>query len=162
MPLTMPFTGARTVAAPAGRVWAALHDPQVLRAAIPGCQELVPNGGGGYAATLGVRVGRIADTYRGTFDVGDHREGAELDVAVVGRGRCGQLELTLRVRLDAESPTSTVLTYDARATVGGLVARLGRAPLTVAGTQLTSSFFRGLDRAVQARPAGGSDVALAS
>ena len=38
------------------------------------------------------------------------------------------------------------------AVVGGLVSRLGRAPLSVAGGHITSCFFRDLGRAVRSRP----------
>jgi len=133
-------------------VWTALHDSEVLRVAIPGCERLSPVGEGRYAATLAARVGRLADTYRGTFAIDDTCPGSELVVSIDGRGRCGTLELDLRVRLDeGHHPGTTALAYDARARVGGLVSRLGRAPLTVAGGHITGCFFRDLERAVRAR-----------
>ena len=68
---TMRFTGERQVRAPVEHVWAALHDGDVLRAAIPGCEALVPVAPGRYAATLAARVGPVADTYRGDFSIDD-------------------------------------------------------------------------------------------
>ncbi len=44
-----------------------------------------------------------------------------------------------------DRPTLTSLRYDAHATVGGFVARLGNATLTVVGGHLTGAFFRDLD-----------------
>ena len=147
----MRFTDVRQVQAPVGEVWAALHDPAVLRRVIPGCERLHPVGGGCYAATLAARVGRLADTYRGTFSIDDARGGHELRVTVTARGRCGGLELDLDVLLDGgTAPGTTALAYDATARVAGLVARLGPA-LHVAGAHLTGSFFRDLDRAVRSR-----------
>jgi carbon monoxide dehydrogenase subunit G len=148
----MRFNGVRDVPAPVEDVWPALHDPAVLRAAIPGCERLEPLGGGRYAATLAARVGRIADTYRGTFTVADLRAGSELTVTVRSRGRFGTLDLELMVRLAPGHGACTVLTYDAHAVVGGLVSRLGRAPLALAGGHITSCFFRELGRAVRVRP----------
>jgi carbon monoxide dehydrogenase subunit G len=156
----MRFNGVRDVPARVEDVWPALHDPAVLRAAIPGCERLEPVGRGRFAATLAARVGRVADTYRGTFTIEDVRAGSELAVLVRSRGRFGTLDLELRVRLEPGHGTSTVLTYDAYAVVGGLVSRLGRAPLTVAGGHITSCFFRDLARAVRrpaARPAPTRD-----
>ena len=63
----MRFTGERTLEAATDDVWTALHDHEVLRRAIPGCRDLAPIGPGDYAATLGVQVGPLADTYRGRF-----------------------------------------------------------------------------------------------
>jgi carbon monoxide dehydrogenase subunit G len=145
----MRFNGVRDVPAAVDDVWPALHDPAVLRAAIPGCERLEPLGGGRYTATLAARVGRVADTYRGTFTIEDLRDGTELAVTVRSRGRFGTLDLELRVRLEPGYGTCTVLTYDAYAAVGGLVSRLGRAPLSVAGGHITSCFFRDLGRAVR-------------
>jgi uncharacterized protein len=146
----MRFTDVRRVAAPIDHVWTALHDPAVLQRVIPGCRELEAIGADRYAATLAASVGCLADTYRGTFSIEDLRPGSELTVRVDGRGRCGSLEVELRVRLTADDPLgSTSLDYDARATVGGLVSRLGRVPLTVAACHITSGFFRDLDRAVR-------------
>ena len=148
----MRFTDVRHVSAPAEHVWTALHDREVLRMAIPGCERLSPVSAGRYAATLAARVGRIGDTYRGTFAIDDTDPGHELVVSVSGRGRCGTLELDLRVRLDeGRSRGTTALAYDAQARVGGLVARLGNAPLTVAGGHITGCFFRDLERALRLR-----------
>jgi carbon monoxide dehydrogenase subunit G len=149
---TMRFTDVRHVAAPADEVWTALHDLDVLTKIIPGCERLSPVGVGRYSATLAARVGRLADTYRGTFSIDDTCPGSELMVSIAGRGRCGNLELDLRVRLDEGfAPGTTALLYDARARVGGLVARLGSAPLTVAGGHITGCFFRNLERVVGSR-----------
>ena len=148
----MRFTDVRHVPATPEQVWAALHDSDVLITAIPGCERLSPIGAGRYQATLAARVGRLADTYRGTFAIDDTSPGSELVVSVTSRGRCGTLDLDLRVRLeDGCRPGTTALVYDAHARVGGLVARLGRAPLTVAGGHITGCFFRGLEHALRVR-----------
>ncbi len=149
----MRFTDVRRVAAPIDHVWTALHDPTVLQRVIPGCRTLEATGADRYTATLAASVGRLADTYRGTFSIEDHRPGSELTVRVDGKGLCGRLEVELRVRLHENHPLgSTSLEYDAHATVEGLVSRLGRAPLSVAAGHITSCFFRDLDRAVRRQP----------
>lgn len=147
----MRFRDVRHLAAPVTSVWTALHDDRVLSAVIPGCQQLSPVGRGRYSATLAARVGRIGDTYRGTFVIEDTRPGAELLVSVASQGRCGSLHLDLSVQLDeGRAPGTTSLVYDAQARVGGLVSRLGRAPLAIAGGHITGCFFRDLERAVRA------------
>ena len=161
----MRFDGVKEVQAPTDVVWAALHDREVLRLAIPGCERLSPVGHQRYAATLAARVGPIADTYRGVFAIEDLATGTELRVRVEGRGRCGQLQLDLRVELeDGRGLETTALRYEAYAGVKGLVARLGNAPLTVAGGHLTGCFFRDLDRSLRSLRSGASrisDIALA-
>ncbi len=148
----MRFSGLREVSAPVEVVWAALHDSEVLRAAIPGCERLAPVGPQRYSATLAARVGPVADTYRGAFAIEDLCPGAELQVVVDGRGRCGQLRLDLWVELAVGlGGGTTSLRYDAEAGVQGLVARLGSTTLTVAGAHLTGCFFRDLDHSLRTR-----------
>jgi carbon monoxide dehydrogenase subunit G len=146
----MRFNGERQVPAPVAHVWATLHDDEVLRSIVPGCEDLVPLDTGRYAATLAARVGPVADTYRGSFSIEDVRPGAALRVRVAARGRCGGLTLDLTVSLSSGPRAgTTTLGYDAHASVSGLVSRLGRAALTVAGGHFTGCFFRELDRRVR-------------
>jgi carbon monoxide dehydrogenase subunit G len=143
----MRFSGERQVPATIESVWAGLHDPAVLRRVVPGCAQMTPRGDGTYAAALEARVGRIADTYRGTFSVTDVQPGTELRVRVRAGGRFGRLELDLYVTLaEGRRPGVTALRYDAEATVGGMVSRVGRPALQVAGGHFTAGFFRDLER----------------
>ena len=147
----MRFSGRRQVSAPTTAVWAGLHDTTVLREVIPGCHDLVPAGEGEYAAALQARVGPVCDTYRGRFSIHDVRRGTELRVRVDARGRCGRLQVDLRVRLAPGPDGATDLHYTADATVGGLASRLGKATLTVTGGHFTGCFFRALDRELRRR-----------
>ena len=147
----MRFDGRRQVPAPRGEVWQALHDPEVLRELVTGCESMTPLRSGTYAATMVARVGPLNDTYRGTFSIDDHRDGEELGVTVAARGRCGRLDLVLRVRLTDSPAGTTGLTYVAEAKVGGLVSRVSGAALRVFGNHFTGCFFRGLESLVRER-----------
>ena len=157
----MRFNGEREVPGPVGRVADALHDREVLRAIIPGCEELVPIDAGLYAASLAARVGPVADVYRGTFSVEDVGPGAVIRVRVAARGRCGRLDVDLSVTLSPGSRAGTsALRYDADATVRGLVSRLGTATLTVAGNHFTGGFFRQLERSLRGDVTGRREASL--
>jgi uncharacterized protein len=149
----MRFNGERRVAAVAADVWTGLHDRAVLSAAIPGCRDMVPLPDGRYAATLQARVGPVSDTYRGSFRIEDLHAGRDLRVRVDARGRCGRLQVDLRVILAEATHRTTTLRYDADCTVSGLVSRLGGATLSVTGGHFTGCFFRDLDRALTGRTA---------
>src|SRR5687767_3638038 len=113
----MRINGEREVPGPVGRVADALHDREVLRAIIPGCEELVPIDAGLYAASLAAGVGPVADVYRGTFSVEDVGPGPAIRVRVAARGRCGRLDVDLSVTLSPGSRAGTsALRYDADAT----------------------------------------------
>jgi carbon monoxide dehydrogenase subunit G len=113
---TMQFTDVRRVAARPADVWDALHDREVLAATIPGCDRLIPLGEGEYAAIVSAPVDGDTDTYRGLLTLTDTWPGTELHVSLAGRGRCGTLEVDVRVRLERDSTTETTqVRYDARA-----------------------------------------------
>ena len=142
----MRFDGKRQVQMGRDEVWTALHDPEVLRGLVTGCESMTPVRRGTYAATMVARVGPMSDTYKGTFTIEDPRDGEELNVVVAARGRCGKLDLVLRVHLADGPHGTTLLTYVADARVGGLVSRVSGAALRVFGNHFTGCFFRGLDR----------------
>ena len=152
----MRFDGQRRVAASREVVWGALHDAEVLRELVTGCESMTPLRDGCYAATMVACVGPVRDTYRGTVTIDDLRDGRELRVQVRARGRCGRLDLDLRVQLaDGTGSDSTTLTYVAEASVGGLVSRVAGAALRVFGNHFTACFFQGLERLVRrGEPAG--------
>ena len=141
----MRFEGTHQVSAERDTVWQALHDPHVLRRLVTGCESMTHLEDQTYAATMVARVGPVNDTYRGTFVIEDLRDGSELRVRVSARGRCGRLELDLRVRLSSGA-AGTSVAYVADARVGGLVSRISGAALRVFGNHFTGCFFRGLDR----------------
>ena len=148
----MRFDGKREVQVRRDVVWQALHDPEVLRELVTGCESMTPLREGTYAATMVARVGPLNDTYRGTFTITDQRDGEDLRVGVDARGRCGKLSLTLRVRLADGPAGGTTIEYVADARVGGLVSRVSGTALRVFGNHFTGCFFRGLGRVVV--PAG--------
>ena len=149
----MRFDGKRQVSADRSAVWQALHDPEVLRELVTGCESMTRLRADTYAATMVARVGPMSDTYRGTFTIEDSCVGEELRVVVAARGRCGRLDLVLRVQLTDGPRGTTALSYVADAKVGGLVSRVSGAALRVFGNHFTGCFFRGLESVIRT-PAG--------
>ena len=67
----MEIKGSRQIAAPREVVWAALNDPQVLKSAIPGCQELTGTPEQGFEATVKQKVGPVSATFVGKLLLSD-------------------------------------------------------------------------------------------
>ena len=63
----MKIANSHVVGAQRPLVWALLHDPEVLRRTVPGCQTLEVREDGSYAATLAVGVGPIRGRFSGTM-----------------------------------------------------------------------------------------------
>ena len=69
----MAMTMMGEVMLPAGRarVWAALNDPEVLRACIPGCQDLAKVSDTEFQASAKVAVGPVKATFKGKVLLSD-------------------------------------------------------------------------------------------
>jgi carbon monoxide dehydrogenase subunit G len=67
----MELQGERTIPAPRERTWAALNDPQILKACITGCESLEREGENGLLALVAVRVGPVSARFKGKLQLAD-------------------------------------------------------------------------------------------
>jgi carbon monoxide dehydrogenase subunit G len=148
----MRYTDVRQVPGQREDVWQALHDIEVLRAGLPGCEELIPLGHDEYVAILATGD----DTYRGLLTLADTSPCSQLAMQLDGRGRSGSLEVGLDVLLrDGRVPGMTSLVYRARVHLGGT----GAQPLRSAA-DIVAPFFPQLGSPMTAaRPVIGPGVA---
>jgi uncharacterized protein len=144
----MKISGAATMHAPAGQVWAALQDPSVLEAAIPGCTRLEATGPDTYRFTLMAGVAAIRDTYSGDIALSDRHEPSSFVLTASGAGGTGRASTRVQIRLTAAGAGRTALSYDADAQVGGLIAYAGPLLLTAVAQRLVGDFFSRVDDAL--------------
>jgi carbon monoxide dehydrogenase subunit G len=139
----MAMTMQGEVVLPAGRerVWAALNDPDVLKASIPGCQELEKESDTAFKATVKVAVGPVKATFKGGVQLTDldppngYTIGGEGQGGVAGFAKGGA-----KVRLE-EAEEGTRLTYDVEAQVGGKIAQLGGRLINGVAKKYADEFF---------------------
>ena len=153
----MELTGERRIEAPRETVWQALNDPEVLKAAIPGCQELEKTADNAFAATVQAKVGPVKATFAGAVELApeSYRISGEGTGGAAGFARGGAW-----VRL-AEDGGATVLTYEADAQVGGKLAQIGSRLIQGTARKLAGQFFDRFAEAVQQDGAGGEEGAEA-
>ncbi|MCA3629168.1 MAG: carbon monoxide dehydrogenase, partial [Methylobacterium sp.] len=61
----MDMQDSRRIAAPREVVWAALNDPDVLKAAIPGCDSVEKTGDNELAAQVTLKIGPVKASFSG-------------------------------------------------------------------------------------------------
>jgi len=137
----MEFTGRYAISAAPETVWAALNDTTILKACIPGCERLERVGAHRFDAVATLRIGPVKATFRAAI------EQSELDPprrcvlrgegqgGVAGFAR-GEAEVTLEHVAD-----TTVLSYAAKATIGGKLAQIGQRLVDGAAKQIADDFF---------------------
>jgi carbon monoxide dehydrogenase subunit G len=158
----MKVSGSATMHAPAGEVWAALTDPAVLTATIPGCDRLERRGPGSWQFALSGGIASNQGTFTGEATVSDREEPASITVSARAAGGPGTVTATVRVELAQGADGTTELSYDAEATVGGQLGSAGQRMLASAASRLATQFLTALDQfltrngAIAASPAGAA------
>lgn len=137
----MDMTGERRIPAPRERVWAALNDPAVLKASIPGCESLEKTSDTDMKATASVKIGPIAARFSGRVQLLDLDPPNSYRIEGEGQGGvAGFAKGGAAVRL-ADDGADTLLTYDVKAQVGGKIAQLGARLIDATAKQMADAFF---------------------
>lgn len=157
----MEMTGTRQIAAPRDVVWAALNDPEVLRASIPGCQELTGSPEEGFEAKVKQKIGPVSATFTGRVNLSDIVAPESYKISGEGKGgAAGHAKGSADVRLE-EKDGGTLLTYDVNAAVGGKIAQLGSRLIDGVAKNLADKFFTNFAAAVEP-PAENTEEAAAA
>src|SRR3712207_4557805 len=146
--MAMTMTGEVTLPAERERVWAALNDPEVLRACIPGCEALEKVSDTEFRATAKVAVGPVKASFKGAVTLSDLDPPNGYTISGEGQGGvAGFAKGGAKVRLeDAEGGTR--LTYDVNAQVGGKIAQLGGRLINGVAKKYAAEFFPNFAKAL--------------
>ena len=152
----MDMKGEYRIAARREEVWALINDPAVLRACIPGCDSLEGTPETGFAARVTTKIGPVKATFAGNVALSNVNAPESLTISGEGKGGvAGFAKGGADVHL-AEDGAQTVLTYLAKAQVGGKLAQLGARLIDSTAKKLADEFFEKL--AAQAAAAARDDA----
>ena len=146
--MAMTMNGEVQLAAPREAVWAKLNDAEVLKACIPGCEELEKTDDGGFRATAKMKVGPVSARFKGKVTLSDldppngYKISGEGEGGVAGFAKGGAV-----VKL-AEKDGGTLLSYEVEAQIGGKLAQLGQRLINGAAKKMADEFFQKFAAAV--------------
>ncbi len=145
----MELTGSRTIAADRETVWAALNDPEILKAAIPGCSELTGSPDEGFAATVTQKVGPVKATFKGAVELSNIVAPESYTISGEGKGgAAGFAKGGANVKL-TEVEGGTQLDYEVEAKVGGKLAQLGSRLIDGFAKKMADQFFERFQEQVE-------------
>ncbi len=137
----MDMTGEYRIPAPRQRVWEALNDPEILKAAIPGCEELNKVGDDELEARVKAKVGPVSATFTGKVTLSDLNPPASYRISGEGKGgAAGFAKGGAEVNL-TEDGSDTILRYAAKADVGGKLAQIGSRLIQGTAKKMADDFF---------------------
>ena len=137
----MDMKGEYVIAAPRERVWAALNDVAVLKAAIPGCHSIARLSDTQIEATVTVKVGPVKASFKGLVTLTDLDPPNSYTIRGEGKGgAAGFAKGGAKVALTDE-PDGTRLRYEVDAAVGGKLAQIGGRLIASTAKKLAHEFF---------------------
>ena len=136
----MELKGNYEFAAAPEQVFEALTSPVSVAGCLPGCDELEPLGEDRYQATMTLGIAAIKGRFRGTVAIREQDRPKSFLLQVEGKGTAGFAKGEARVEISATDTGSSVA-VQAKARVGGPVARVGQRLLAGTAKMITDKFF---------------------
>lgn len=147
--MAMTMNGEVTLPAGIDVVWAALNDPEVLKACIPGCEQLSKDDDTHFSAVVKVKLGPVKASFKGKVELVDldppngYRIQGEGEGGIAGFAKGGA-----KVSLSDAGEGQTLLRYDVEAQVGGKLMQLGSRLIDSVSKKLADEFFANFAKAV--------------
>jgi carbon monoxide dehydrogenase subunit G len=137
----MNVSGEHRLTADREQVWNALHDPETLRACIPGCEDVQAVGSDQFVGRLMARVGAVSTVFTGRLFILDesYPKGWQLN-AHAESPTAGWADGTARIHLSSVSG-GTVVTFRLHVDPGGRLASVGDRLLRGVALRMANDFF---------------------
>lgn len=137
----MQMTGQYRIEAPREAVWEALNDVEVLRACIPGVEEIEKTSDTSFTAKVKAKVGPVSARFAGAVTLSDLDPPRGYTISGEGKGgAAGFAKGGAKVSLD-EDGNGTLLNYDVDAQVGGKLAQIGSRLINGTAKKMADDFF---------------------
>jgi carbon monoxide dehydrogenase subunit G len=145
----MQMSDTRQIAATPAEVYAALLDPEMLMACVPGATEVSGSVEEGFVATVVQKVGPVKATFKGEVEITDLVPDTSMRIEGAGKGgAAGFAKGGADVRL-AATEGGCELSYDVEAKVGGKLAQLGSRIIDGFAKKMADQFFNNLQETLE-------------
>ncbi len=150
--MAMNMQGEERISAPVDAVWAALNNPEILKACIPGCEALEKKSDTQMSATVALKLGPVKARFTGEVQLKNLKPPHSYTIQGEGKGGIagfakGGADVTL-----TQDGDGTILAYSVNADVGGKIAQLGSRLIDSTAKKLAGQFFANLNKQVSGAP----------
>ena len=136
----MKLTGSYQINLEKQKVWDALNDSEVLKQAIPGCEEFKKNSDTEFTATATNKIGPFNATFTGDIELKDLNPPNSYIITGSGNSPVGFASGEAIVNLE-DHENGTKLTYNVEANVGGKIAQVGSRLIDMTAKKMADIFF---------------------
>lgn len=137
----MEMQDRQIIAAPREAVFEAILTPEMLKACIPGAEEVTGSPAEGFEAVVVQKVGPVKARFKGTVTIEDVVAGTSLRLIGEGKGgAAGFAKGNATIRL-TDHPEGCELAYVVEAKIGGKIAQLGSRIIDGFARKMADQFF---------------------
>jgi carbon monoxide dehydrogenase subunit G len=137
----MDMTGEYRIPASKQAVWDALNDPEVLKASIPGCDSVEKISDTELKAKVTLKIGPVKAKFAGDVTLSDMDPPNGYTISGKGKGGAAGFGSGSATVSMTEDGGETILTYLAKASVGGKIAQVGQRLIDSTSKKLADEFF---------------------
>ena len=136
----MKLTGSYKINLEKQKVWDALNDPEILKQAIPGCEEFNKKSDTEFSAKATNKIGPFNATFSGDIELKDLNPPNSYKISGSGNSLVGFASGEAEVKLE-DSDKGTNLIYSVEAQVGGKIAQVGSRLIDMTAKKMADIFF---------------------
>lgn len=144
----MQVDGSNVIQAPRDRVWALLQDPDVLARCVPGVQEMLPDGQGGYTAILNVAVGPVKGKFKAKVKISNQVPPQSMTLQIEAKAPTGIVNAVGQLVL-VEQGESTLVQWSGEPKLMGMIASLAGRLIGGISKSQADVFFGNLEKEAQ-------------
>ena len=136
----MKLSGSYQINLSKQKVWEALNDPEILKKAIPGCEEFKKNSETEFTATATNKIGPFNASFTGDIELTDLDPPNSYKITGSGNSPVGFASGEAIVKLE-DHEKGTNLIYEVEANVGGKIAQVGSRLIDMTAKKMADIFF---------------------
>ena len=136
----MKLSGSYQINLSKQKVWEALNDPEILKKAIPGCEEFTKNSDTEFTATATNKIGPFNASFTGDIELTDLDPPNSYKITGSGNSPVGFASGEATVKLE-DHEKGTNLIYEVEANVGGKIAQVGSRLIDMTAKKMADIFF---------------------
>ena len=136
----MKLSGSYQIKLEKQKVWEALNNPEILKQAIPGCEEFIKKSDTEFTATAKNKIGPFNASFTGDIELKDIDAPNSYKITGSGNSPVGFASGEATVRLEEKEGT-TELIYSVEANVGGKIAQVGSRLIDMTAKKMADVFF---------------------
>ncbi len=146
----MKLSGSYQINLEKQKVWEALNNPEILKQAIPGCEEFVKKSETEFTATATNKIGPFNASFTGDIELKEINAPNSYVIEGSGNSAVGFASGSAKVNLE-DFEDGTKLVYEVEANVGGKIAQIGSRLIDMTAKKMADIFFGKFSKLISAK-----------